>query len=399
MIRVAFRNIFRHKFKNLLIFIAFLISELTFLILSGFITSYKKQGEKLIKDAFLGDVCITVHNKKLFLLNMFFVQKEKLTNLNKFLGEIDFSKLYFVKRLSVVGFIFLENETFQVTIYGVNIEEEKDFLTDFHIIKGEGLKSNELSALIPVSMTNICNIGSNIIIFMKNKDGYFIPFEFKVVGIYENFLLKLNFEQQNIFVDMKNLQMLLGFEEKEYTDIYLKGNKLIIKKVIQIAKNNGLNIIHPFEKGRIAGFINYLSFINCIFQLFMFLILAVIIISSVYSSVIERKNEIGIMMAIGCKHNILKKIFIIEYEVLALLSIIFSIVIYYFLCFFTGKIPLNFLPQWTITFFGNEGIYISFNIFSSVGACLFILLFVILIILIPLKKIDEISIIDTMRKL
>lgn len=184
---------------------------------------------------------------------------------------------------------------------------------------------------------------------LKLRDTVYIKeIPFKVVGFYNN--IGNPSDDANIYIPIATAQEI--FDNKNYQMIMLqadlnKNPDEIVKKVKKaLRKDRGLDVgkedftVQTFEDA-IAVFTNIISVLSTVLVLIALvsvLVSAVNIANSMYTSVLERTNEIGVMKAIGAKNKTIRIIFLIESGMLGLMGGIIGIFFGYLIAKTGGNI-------------------------------------------------------------
>ncbi len=127
---------------------------------------------------------------------------------------------------------------------------------------------------------------------------------------------------------------------------------------------------------------------------FLILIASFNVISNVTASILERKQDLGILQAFGTSRSLIRKIFLSKSLILAGIGVFTGLL----LGILTGIILSEqkiFLLQADVYFL--EKIYVKFSFFNNFLIALISMLMVLLASLIPLKKISKMQITDILR--
>jgi lipoprotein-releasing system permease protein len=229
---------------------------------------------------------------------------------------------------------------------------------------------------------------------IKPKEEIFI-----LTGLYRSGMYE--YDSKFIFVDREKLSNFLSLQN-EYTMVEVKLKSDWIEKADYLA----YVWEHEFDyKYQISSWIDFNSNLFSLLKMekwvifiilsFLILIASFNVVSSVSTSIIEKRTELGILKAYGTSNKILQKIFIGKTMLLALFTVTFGqllgILIAKFLSwqkFFVLKGDVYFLDK----------INVQFGITSWIIILAVSMLIVFTASLIPLKSISKLNITNIIRK-
>ncbi|MCK5050980.1 MAG: ABC transporter permease [Candidatus Cloacimonetes bacterium] len=222
---------------------------------------------------------------------------------------------------------------------------------------------------------------------------------FSLVGLYRSGMY--DYDSKFIFID-RNVMAEFNSMENEFTMVEVKMKPEWIERADYIA----YVWEHEFDyQYQISSWIDFNSNLFALLKMekwvifiilsFLILIASFNVVSSVSTSIIEKRTELGILKAFGASDKILQKIFIGKTLILALLSVSFGqilgVLIAEFLSwqkFFVLKGEVYFLEEINVQFG-----YLSWIIILGVS-----MLIVFAAALIPLKNISKLNITNIIRK-
>ena len=296
----------------------------------------------------------------------FFITAEDIDFVRRINGINEAEGIY-----AKAGEIVFREETAYAFVSGYN-EDNQDFIEEAFTVKieeGRELKSGELGKAI---------LGHNY----KVKDKLFSrPLEtgdmlqingkeFKVVGFYEE--VGNPHDDSNIYLTDDAFEILFPAAKDKFgfvmasADPGVETGPLALRVKDKLRKFKGQEegkedfFVQTFEDA-LQVFTNIFLVINGILVLIAFISLIVAtvnIMNSMYTAVLERTSEIGVMKAIGAKNSTILQLFVVESGLLALLGGAFGIAFGYLLASAGGAAAAaagySFLkpifPLWLIIF-------------------------------------------------
>ncbi|HUT86039.1 MAG TPA: FtsX-like permease family protein [Elusimicrobiales bacterium] len=345
MIKMAFRNLLRHKrrslFTGLTILGGFVLSSLSFGIAEGtydaIINAFTKSSTgdvQLHKKGYLDSPSIykTLNNPEKLEAEII-----KLPQISSVAPRVYFPSL-----------IFLKNKTTAGQIIGINpIKEKKTTTIENQILRGNFLSNKALNeVMLSSTMVKILNadVGKEISLVTQAADGSMANDNFKIKAI-----LKDSTENsKNIFMHIKSSQefLYLGTRIHELAVTLTDSGKarksadlinlLIEDKSVkaepwQVVKKDFHRAMKADKKG------------NTISIIVIMIIVAIGVLNTVLMSVLERTREFGVLKALGTKPFQIFKLIVLETSFLTLASIgiglIFAIGLNYYFVVYGIKIP------------------------------------------------------------
>lgn len=222
---------------------------------------------------------------------------------------------------------------------------------------------------------------------------------FTLVGLYRSGMYE--YDSKFIFID-RNVMAEFNSMEDEFTMVEVKMKPDWIERADYIAYVWEYEFDYQYQ---ISSWVDFNSNLFALLKMekwvifiilsFLILIASFNVVSSVSTSIIEKRTELGILKAFGASDKILQQIFIGKTLILALLSVSFGQILGVLLAkflswqkFFVLKGDVYFLEEINVQFG-----YISWIIILGVS-----MLIVFAASLIPLKNISKMNITDIIRK-
>lgn len=265
---------------------------------------------------------------------------------------------------------------------------------DMYAVMGYKL-ANELNLEIGATFKLINPMNSEITpMGMKHKEE-----TFKLVGLYKSGMYE--YDSKFIFTDRDVLSK-FNSSEKHFTMVEVQLKTEFIEKADYLAYIWEHEFDYKYQitswidfNGNLFALLKLEKWVIFIILSFLILIASFNVVSSVTTSIIEKRTDLGILKAYGASNKILQKIFIGKTLLLAFLSVtagqILGILTAKFLSwqkFLVLKGDVYFLDKINVKFS-----YLSWLLILGVS-----LLIVFLASLIPLKKISNLNITNIIKK-
>lgn len=268
------------------------------------------------------------------------------------------------------------------------LDAENSAVLGYKLAKELNLKLGDTFKLISPMNSKVTPMG------LKPKEEIFM-----LVGLYRSGMYE--YDSKFIFIDREKMAEFNSMEN-EFTMVEVKMKSDWIERADYIA----YVWEHEFDyQYQITSWVDFNSNLFALLKMekwvifiilsFLILIASFNVVSSVSTSIIEKRTELGILKAFGASDKILQKIFIGKTLILALLSVslgqILGVLLAKFLSwqkFFVLKGDIYFLEEINVQFS-----YISWIIILGVS-----MLIVFAASLIPLKNISKLNITDIIRK-
>ncbi len=250
----------------------------------------------------------------------FFISKDDIDFVSKINGVQEISGMY-------MGIIEVEKKRQKKFVFGMGLNTDKiDFVNEaftFEVEEGRNLKKGDLDKVV---------LGHNYKLENKLFDdpivlGEKISFNgkiFEVVGFYEE--VGNPQDDTNVYMTYETFELMFPDKKNEFGWAMIRANKNVnpsdLAKRIQerLRKHKGQEkgkedfFVQTFEDA-LAIFNNVILILNGILVLIALISLIVAGVNTantMYTAVIERTNEIGIMKAVGAKNKDIMMVFIAE---------------------------------------------------------------------------------------
>lgn len=280
------------------------------------------------------------------------------------------------------------------TSYKKNVSEGKHELQNLDdAVIGYKLAKN-LNLTIGDTLTLLSPLNSQITpLGMKQQ-----KLDFIIVGLYRSGMYEydskyvfLNYQAAAEFISAKN----------EYSMMEIKLSDENIERADYLAYRWSSELDHKFQitswidfNGNLFSLLKLEKWVIFIILSFLILIASFNVVSSVSTSIIEKKQELGILKAFGASSKILKNIFIGKTFFISIFAITAGQILGVLIAVFLSK-QTFFLLKGDVYFL--EKINVSFNFLSWMIILIVSLLLISGASVVPLKKITKLEVTEILR--
>jgi ABC-type lipoprotein release transport system permease subunit len=346
LISLSWKNIWRNKVRSLVIIFAIVIGVIGGV---GFTAFYNGMIFQRLDMAISNEVSnIQMHTQNFNDNKEIIDTIPQLQNITSTLDTLSKVKAYTL-RIKSISMINSANNNSGIVLNGINPEVERK-VTNIHKYVKEGnyfsnSKKNNILIGSKLSEKLKIKLRSKVVITMQMPSGEIASAAYKVTGIYKTD--NTSFDERNVYVNISDLRNTLGFSENAAHEIAIslyddaENTSLIasLKKSFPSISIQSWEEIMP-ELALMTESSNYMLLI---FMIIIFLALSFGIINTMLMAVMERVNEIGMLMAIGM--NKVRIFLMIMYETILLML--------------TGSVVGLFLSYLFIELFKRTGIDLS----------------------------------------
>ncbi len=346
IIKIAWRNLWRNKLRTGVLLVSIILGLWGGIFFIGMIEGMNSIRISSAIDTYLGH--IQIYNKK-YVENPeleFFVSSPE--QYLKRIKQSDFVTGY-ATRLTTGAMASSAKASYPVKLVGIEPAQEKTVsVIPKQLIDGTYLeKFKKPSLVIGEKLADKLGLKkfSKLKISFSNPEGDILSYAFRVEGIYK--INNSRVEKSNVFIKQSDLKKLLGLKPMQFNEIVIKTNT--IHKVEQYKKAfegiDNQNLVQTWDE--IDPELGYAQDMMMTFTwIFMGIIMVALgfgIINAMLMAILERKRELGIMMAIG--FNKKRLFWMIVIETLFLIAI---------------ATPVGLLLSYeTISYFGEHGLKLT----------------------------------------
>lgn len=339
MLRIALRNLLRHKRRTFLTLSVLSVAILYYVFVSGMLDGFESESTKNFIELETAHLKITHKN---FNEETFEGRLKNPDEIIKKIKNLKFIKA-FTKRLKIYGFLDNGIDNYPVIITGVKWGED----TLVYKINKYIEKTPENGIVIGEVIAERFKVkpGDYLFINFRTPEGAIVSKEMKVKGIISTPSFYLN--NVNVLLDLDTLNKIGDFngeisEISLITDNYRKSFEYK-RKISEIIKDFKVSTWQ--EEGK-----DYLevSKTKKAFQLIFILVIILIGIigttNTLLISVFERIKEIGTLKAIGMTDSEIKKMFITEGILIGIFGTLLGVILGVILNLYFVKYGINFEP-------------------------------------------------------
>ena len=385
------------KFDTMFMILGIIISVSTLTVALAIFDGYEKALKNTILDVnshiYIFSSDDKIDAKKAIELDSLLSAQEEIACFGKIVVTQSMcSNLDRVKGAIIRG-IEWQNEQLPVAYHKFIFEGDYQLLHENDAVIGYRL-AKELNLKLGDEFKIISSIGAKITSFgLQQKEK-----KLKVVGFYKSGMYE--YDSKYVFI---NLETAAQFAEipKSFTMMEIKLKENFVEKADYLAYKWEYLLDYKYQinswiyfNSNLFTLLKLEKWIIFIILSFLVLIASFNVVSSVATTIIEKKQEIGILKTLGTSNYLLQKIFLFKTIFVAIFAItvgqIFGVLIAKFLSwqkFFALKGDVYLLDK----------IHVEFSVLSWSIILLTSLLIVFLASAIPLKKINNLKIIEVLR--
>jgi len=225
---------------------------------------------------------------------------------------------------------------------------------------------------------------------------------FRLKGIYRSGMFE--YDSKFLFCNLAAAAQFSNLE-KEYSMLEIKLFQNYIEKADYLAYiwENELNdngFIYQFSSwidfnGNLFSLLHLQKWVLFIILSFLVLIASFNVVSSVSTSIIEKRRDLGILKAYGASDSLLRKIFINKALITGVISILSGLILGFAVAVFLSRQSF-FLLKADIYFF--DRIQVEFSWLSTAAIFFISLMIIFLAALLPLKRISRLDVTAILRK-
>ena len=330
LLNIAWKNIWRNRFRSLIIMSATTLGIFAGLLIISFT---KGMTEQRISNALNTEVShLQIHRPQFIIQDDITLLIHSSDSIEKVLRGNEQITGY-SSRILLNSIISSAETGTNAKVKGIDPEKEKQ-VTDLykHIIKGSYLTDDRLNPVLigeKLATKLKVKLNSKIVLQIQDLQGNITPAAFRISGIYKT--ENLAYDEVNVFVLKKDLRRLTGIDSTSVHEIaiFLK-NYQQAKKVQADLKTQlpGLEILTWKELDAL------LSYMSDIMDQYLYFVMIVILLALIFGivntmmmSILERVKELGMLMAIGMSRQRIVRMILYETVLLTLTGAFFGILI------------------------------------------------------------------------
>jgi len=346
LITMSWRNIWRNKVRSLVVILAIAIGLIGGIFIAGLTNGIVAQQTENTINNEISEV--QIHNPK-FLDNM----------TPKFLIEDVDIKVASIKKLANVTEVCYRTKATAmastaatgagVTLNGIIPQNEK-LVTDIHtkLVEGHYFEKESKTAQIVIGQKLAhklkAKLGNKIVMTVQSLGGEMTYALFRVAGIYKT--NNSGFDELNVFVRSSNLNPTLGMEANQTNEIAIRTTNLDAAfAVVDNLKPEFPELsVQSWREIRPSLILMMTMMDQFSYWLLIIILFALIfgIINTMLMVIMERKRELGMLMAVGMNKKRVFRMILIETTLLSLTGGLVGLIISYVMVSILGNTGINF---------------------------------------------------------
>lgn len=302
--RLAYRNIFRNTRRTLLTICLISFGLAALLLADSFVRGSLKTFISISTETFLGEA--QIHQKGFRDAQDIDLYISEPNALYQQLDHYADIKAYSPRTLAGAMISSSENVSGGMII-GINGEKESQISKlKKSIIKGNYLSSNKGEILLGSLLADLLEVdlGDRIVVTLSQANGGELSQElFRVSGIFS--FNDRNMDNAIAFINLNQSQQLLNINGVHQIALTFSSANAIDNKALPIwhdLNTQNLETLDWLElTPQLAGILGMVNYTTLIIALIMYILVALGLINTMLMSIFERRNEFGILLAIGTR--------------------------------------------------------------------------------------------------
>lgn len=351
--KVAWRNIWRHKVRSLVVIMAIALGLWAGVFASAFVVGMMDQ--KIDNVIRLEMSHFQFHHPE---FNDELLPKFTILNADKVIEAVSTEEPLsgISSRVVAMSMLGSANKSGALKVTGISPEDES-LVTDIHdvIVEGQyfkGVKRNPILISSKTAQEYKAKVRSKLVITVNDLHGEITAGAFRMVGIYDS--KNPLFDKMNAFVLKEDLQQLLGIGEEVHEVAVLLSDHAVADILAQKYQAARPDLKVQSWMDLASGMRLMVETIDIYAIIIVSIILVVLlfsIVNTMLMAVLERVREIGMLMAVGMSKAKVFRMIMLETVFLSLIG---------------G--PLGLFIAWgSINYFGKYGIDLGDAAYSDYG--------------------------------
>ena len=335
-IKLAFRNILRHKRRSFMTLLAIMTGVIGIVIFSGFVeANYSGLRESVIRSQY-GHVQLYAPG---YLQNH---RKDPASHrlspdrVDEYLQllESDERVLVTTRRLEFTGLLGNAGTSQAAMIRGVDPDSESMINSALTILEGNELTSDDEAGVLlgeGLAQSLDAKVGDELTLLAANDDGVMNAVDVQISGIFRSFAKE--YDDRAMMMNIQRAQELLGIDDIDQLVVLLNYTSDLpaFMGALQAGANEHQLPLEFQTWDQMATF--YHKVVDLYDGLFVFINIVIIaivmlsIINTTMVTVMERTQEIGTIRALGTRRFSVTRQFLIECGLLAMISALAGVVV------------------------------------------------------------------------
>jgi len=377
---IAWRNIWRNRIRSLVVILAVSIG----LIGSLFLIALTKGMVQQKIDADINNEIshIQIHHKD-------FLKDKTIENTIRNTGEVETQLSSnqdvksFCSRITLTAMASTATNGKGITIMGIDPASEQQVTKIYSaIVDGSYFESESKTPLMVVGQKFADKLnartGSKIVITILDSNGELVYGLFRIVGLFKT--SNTSYDEQSVFVQKEDLADLIGVSPDLATEYAIMVHEIDQTDIVAGELKNKLPDLEVMKWMEIRPFLLGLSSMMDQFSVMLLVIILIAlafgIINTMLMVILERKRELGMLMAVGLGKKSLFMMIMLETIFLTLAGTVIGVIISVTLIETTGINGINFAAYAE----GFESYGYNAHVYPSLYLSFYIMLTVLVII-------------------
>ena len=352
LLQIAWKNIWRNKVRSIVILTAIAIGIFAGMFIMAF---YYGMVDQRIETAIKSEAShIQIHEKG-YMADP--EVKKYMANGNQIMDWVKSqSGVQHVSGRVIVNAMIASAETGSgVRILGINPDDEKE-VTDIHsrLIDGEyleGIKRNPVLIGQKLAQKLNVDVRKKLVLTMQDVNGEIVYASFRVAGIYKT--SNTMYDESTVFVRQSDLSKLLGLKSGQVQEIaiLLNNNEILPQVKSDIEQKYPDRDVKDWSE-----LMPEVSLVEDSMNISMYIIMGIILLALLFSiintmlmAVLERRKELGMLMAVGMNRPRVFSMIMFETIMLSLVGTGAGIFIGYLFTFIFSYVGID-LSKWAIAY-------------------------------------------------
>lgn len=326
LIKLAFKNLFRHKLRTLVSIIAIAFTVMIVVFARGYIVG-------AIDSTYANHIYYNSGHIKI--IDREFWEQERilpliypvagfpggdLEEMVASLKEIDHIEMV-IPRLRFGAMVSTEEELVAISGWGVNPEQEMLFTNiEDYLVEGRMVEPGKLEVVMGSALLEKLDrqVGETVTVLMNTAFSSLRGVTFKIVGRLESGLKILN--EYLFYLPLDQAQRILEMEGQVTEVLLVTSKRNLVKKVLPkvkelIAERGAGERYLALGYKEASDIIAFFEVANIMYnEIYIFLVLlgCIVVVTTMIMIVRERTKEIGMMMALGLESKNILQLFLLE---------------------------------------------------------------------------------------
>ncbi len=327
LVRLSWRNLWRYRRRNLMLFVAILVAIAACLLLGSLIRGMQRD---MMRDAVANlsgnlKVLAPGYREDPSIERGFAVDKSFRPNIPA--AEV----LGWTRRVRVPAVVISERETRGITLVGIDPRDERtmSFLADASI-RGDMLRDRDdgrilLGAELAARLET--TVGRRVVVMTQGADGLNREVGYRIAGLYDAPGTAL--EKTFAFTGIRPLQKMLGTRDVTEISVRLRNDKYTAAADRALSKQMQPRDVFSWRQlePQAAAMVQFSDVGITIWFVILLLALAFGLINSLITAVLERVSEFGMLRALGMRPGAVVVQVVIESVLIVAFALLGGIVV------------------------------------------------------------------------